>query len=104
MALNGTKLVKERRIAGVAVSAEVVGEFIKGALYGHRVDGLPDDAQLYQVFWDQQRASFMFHFVSKHFDAVPEGASPGVLAASISTIYPEDITLWQKIKHLLHIR
>lgn len=97
MAQNGTKLVKERRIAAVPVSAERLAEYIKGRPYGHTVSGLPDDAQVYQVFWDPQRASFIFHFVSKHFEQVPEGAVPGTLLISINDTKPKD-TLWHEVK------
>ena len=95
------KLVAERRIARIHISPDMIASWIQGSDYGHSIQGLPEDAILYQTFYSHESASFVFDFVSKYFDVVPEGVNPGTLLVKVVTNYPEHLTVWQKFKRFI---
>jgi len=66
---------RERRLAFVWVSADVLADFIlpRGELHVRVESPVPPDSVLYAVYWDVERYLFKVIFWSQQFEIVPEG-------------------------------
>lgn len=78
------------RIAHVPVGQHVMESILRDGLSGPlRIEGLPEDATLTDVYYDWLPRCFMLRFHSQAFDPVPENVIPPTLMLAVTLPQPE---------------
>lgn len=68
------ELVREKRIAFVEMTPELVVGMLRGSSKRRYKTNLPDDAEFVAMYYDDWKRIMRVHLASKTFQPVPEGA------------------------------